>query len=155
MASLYEIDQAMLQCLDLETGEVIDPEMLNSLQMEREAKIENVALWVKNLQSDIAAFDAEVAAFEKRKEQSTKKIESLKRWLAMACGGEKFSSTKCVVSFRRSEKVEITDKTVVPEEYLTETVTINPNKTAIKEAIKAGKQVEGCALVENINAQIK
>lgn len=35
MATLYEIDAAILSCVDLETGEVIDYERLQELQLER------------------------------------------------------------------------------------------------------------------------
>ena len=46
---LYEIDEQILNCIDAETGEIIDADMLNALQMERDAKIEGVALWIKDL----------------------------------------------------------------------------------------------------------
>lgn len=35
MATLYEIDSAIYECVDSETGEVIDEEKLNALMMER------------------------------------------------------------------------------------------------------------------------
>lgn len=43
MASLYEIEQSILDCIDTETGEIIDAEKLNELMLEKEVKIENVA----------------------------------------------------------------------------------------------------------------
>ena len=46
--TLYEIDNAILDCIDLETGEIIDVDKLNELQLEKETKIENVALWIKD-----------------------------------------------------------------------------------------------------------
>lgn len=49
--TLYEIDQAIMECVDLETGEIIDVEILSELQMERETKLESVALWIKKLES--------------------------------------------------------------------------------------------------------
>lgn len=155
MPSLYVIDQQILSCCDTETGEILIPELLDSLMMERNAKIESVALWVKNLESDAAAFKAEKDAFAKREEQANKKAESLKNWLAQACNGQAFNTTKCAVSFRRSEKVDIVDKTLIPAGFLTETVTVNPNKKAIKDAIKAGQEINGCRLVESLNTQIK
>ena len=33
MKALYEIDQEILECVDMETGEIIDPEKLTALQM--------------------------------------------------------------------------------------------------------------------------
>ena len=53
MATLYEINQDILDCIDLETGEVFDLDKLQNLQMEKNEKIENIALLIKNLKSDI------------------------------------------------------------------------------------------------------
>ena len=41
--TIYEIDQAIMECVDFETGEIIDTEQLDELQMERDTKLENVA----------------------------------------------------------------------------------------------------------------
>lgn len=155
MASLYEIDNGILECLDYETGEVIDPERLEALQMERSAKIEGVACWIKNLQADSLAYKAEMDAFAERKRKADAKIESLKKWLAMALDGQKFNTARCEVSFRRSEKVEIVDEAIIPKKYLVKKVTFQPDKTAIKEMLKTGKSVKGCQLVENNNTHIK
>ena len=66
MANLYEINNAIMQCFDLETGELTDAESFDRLQMERDLKIENIALWYKNLVSDAAAYKAEKEAFAER-----------------------------------------------------------------------------------------
>ena len=58
MASLYEIDQAIMACLDFETGEILDADRLNALQMERQDKVESVVLWIKNLAADAIAYKA-------------------------------------------------------------------------------------------------
>ena len=155
MASLYEIDMQILSCIDQETGEMIDPELLENLFMERNQKIENVVLWIKNLQSDVLAFETEKKAFEKREKDAKAKIEGLKKWLEKALQGEKFSTGKCAVSFRRSEQVDIQDESLVPQEFMKETITYKPDKAAIKELLKNGQEVSGCQLIENLNAQIK
>lgn len=155
MASLYEIDQAIMECLDFETGEILDAERLDALQMERQEKVESVALWIKNLSADAIAYKAEKDAFAEREKAALKKIESLKAWLAGALDGQKFSTWRCAVTFRKSEAVEIEDDCTLPQYLLTERVTYTPNKTAIKEAIKAGEEIAGCKLVERMNPTIK
>ena len=47
MATLYEIDEEILNCVDQETGEIIDPEKLAQLQMDFDKKVEGIALWIK------------------------------------------------------------------------------------------------------------
>lgn len=155
MANLYEIDQAILGCIDQETGEIIDAEMLDSLQMERDAKIENVVCWYKNLLSDAEAIKAEKTALADREAKCRAKAEKLKAWLAEAIGGQEFSTAKCAVSFRRSDKVEVINAAAIPVEFLNAKTELVPDKTAIKAAIKSGIEVSGCCLVENINPQIK
>ena len=153
--NLYEIDQEIMLCVDSETGEVIDAERLENLMMARETKIESVACWIKNLKSDIVAFNAEISAFSERKKEAERKIESLENWLKNALQGQKFSTAKCAVSFRASEKIDVLDGSIIPKEFLTEKITYSPNKTEIKKAIKAGQEISGCQLVSCINTTIK
>ena len=63
---LYEIDNAILDCIDLETGEVIDTERLDALNMERDAKVENVACWIKDLMAEANAIKVEKLALAQR-----------------------------------------------------------------------------------------
>ena len=155
MANLYEIDKAILECIDLETGELIDFERFESLQMEKSQKTENVVLWIKNLQSDALAFKAEKDAFAEREKAAIKKVDQLKEWLAQVLEGQKFSTAKCAVSFRRSEKVEVLDENIIPRAYMVESVSSKPDKQLIKEVLKDGQKINGCRLVEKLNPQIK
>ena len=155
MANLYEIDQAILECLDAETGEIVDPERLDNLFMERNQKIENVALWIKNLESDALAFKAEKDTFAYREAKAIKMAEKLKAWLAQVLEGEKFSTSKCAISFRRSTKLEVVDENSIPRAYMVETVSYKPDKQLIKEVLKDGQEISGCRLVENLNTQIR
>lgn len=156
---LYEIDNAILDCIDMETGEVIDIEKLNELQLERDTKIENVACWIKDLKAEAEAIKAEKQALAERQKVAENKVESLKKWLAYALNGEKFKTAKCAVSFRKSESVEVTDagiKSLMKEhdELLTYKAP-EPNKTAIKQALKDGLNVDGVQLVHNTSTIIK
>ena len=155
MANLYEINQAILECVDFETGEIVDQERLDGLMMERSEKIESVALWVKNLESDAAAYKAEKESFAKREKQATDKAKRLREWLARVLEGEKFNTPRCAVSFRTSESVEIEEGAAIPAEYLRTKPTPEPDKVEIKAALKAGAEIAGCRLVTNVNTNIK
>ena len=155
MASLYEINQAITACVDEETGEIIDFEALDALMLQKEEKIENVVCYIKNLLSDAEAIKGEKNALADREAKCRAKAEQLKVWLAEALNGQKFATAKCAVSFRRSEQVDVTDLDSIPKELITETVTVKPDKTAIKALIKGGSEVPGCRLIENLNPQIK
>ena len=156
---LYEIDNAILECIDLETGEIIDTEQLDKLQMERDTKLENVACWIKDLKAEAEALKNEKQALAERQRVAENKAESLKKWLAYALQGEKFKTPKCAISFRKSEAVEVTDEGLnnlmkEHDELLTYKAP-EPNKTAIKQALKDGLNVEGVQLVQNTSVIIK
>lgn len=157
---LYEIDSAILECIDLETGEIIDTERLDALNMERDAKIENVVCWIKDLKAEAEAIKAEKQKLAERQKVAENKAESLKKWVAYALGGQKFSTARCAVSFRNTESVEVTEEGLEAlmkehNELLTYK-TPEPNKTAIKNAIKNdGLNVAGVQLVQNVSTIIK
>ena len=156
---LYEIDNAILECIDLETGEIIDTEQLDKLQMERDTKLENVACWIKELKAEAEAIKAEKQILANRQKVAENKAESLKKYLAYTLDGKKFSTAKCAVSFRNTESVEITPEGLEAlmkehDELLTYKAP-EPNKTAIKQAIKDGLNVDGVQLVQNISTIIK
>ena len=156
---LYEIDEAILNCIDTETGEIIDADQLDKLTMERDTKIENVACWIKDLKAEAEALKAEKQARSERQKVAENKAESLKKYLAYALDGKKFSTAKCAVSFRSTESVEVTDEGLnnlmkEHDELLTYKAP-EPNKTAIKQAIKDGLNVPGVQLVQNISTIIK
>lgn len=157
--NLYKIDRAILDCVDLETGEIIDEDALNALEMERYAKVENIALWIKNLMSDAAQIKKEREALEEREKSAKNKAESLKKYLSEYLNGNKFSTSKVAISFRKSESVDVTDinKIMIMDDadsYL-KYKDPDPDKTAIKQAIKSGINIPGCSLVEKQNIQIK
>ena len=155
MATLYQIESAIMDCMDMETGEILDVEGLEALQMEREQKLENIACFIKNLDSDAAAFAAEEKAFAERRKAAERKANGLREYLTQALQGEKFSTSRCAVSFRVSEAVEITEEILVPYAYMTEKRSWQPNKTAIKTALKAGEMIDGCQLVKRYNINVR
>ena len=158
MANLYqlalEIENFELE-IDEETGEVTNLDELDALEMERDTKIENIALWIKDLNADAAAIKAEAQALTKRQKTAEKKAESLKRYLVDALAGQKFSTPKVALSYRHSKAVDITDETIIPGDYLTLKTEVTANKKKIKEAIEAGEIVPGAYLVDRTSLQIK
>lgn len=157
---LYEIENAILECIDEETGEVIDTDKLDALLMERDAKVENVALWIKDLKAEAEAIKTEKQKLAERQKVAENKAENLKKWLAYALQGQKFSTAKCAISFRNTESVEVTDEGLENlmssgnDELLTYKKP-EPNKTAIKQAIKDGLNIRGVQLVQNVSTIIK
>lgn len=155
MASLYEINNELLECTDLETGEVIDTEKFDQLKMARDDKIENIALWYKNLLAEAEAYKSEKNLFAEREKRALSKADGLKKYLHLSLRGAKFKTVKAEISYRKSTSVEIEDIDKLPEDYKKTVESVAADKNGIAKALKEGIEVSGAKLVENNNIQIK
>lgn len=162
--TLYEIDNAILACVDSETGEIIDPEALDALQMEREQKLEGVALWVKDLRAEAEAIGNEVKALTERKKAAENKAERLKAWLGEALAGEVFKTSRVRVSYTHNTRLNVIDEASVvnyiqthyqePEQYLKFALP-EIRKDAVKAEIKNGAEIPGASLEATESVVIK
>ena len=163
MRALYEIDAAILECVDMETGEIFDPEKLDALQMERNQKLEGVALWVKDLKAEAEDVKAEADRLTARKKAVENKIEGLKQWLLYALKGEKLKTPRCNVYQTHSQKLNVPDEPGLisflqtlnePEKFL-RFKEPELKKDDIKKALKDGYEIPGASLEETESVVIR
>lgn len=153
--TLYEIDSAIERCIDPETGEILDLTYLEQLEMERGKKIENVALYCKDLAHFVDGMKEEIDNMQKRKKAAENALKRLKGWLAMACDAKKFETPKARISFRQVEETIIDNEELILKKYMTKKVTYTVSKTAVKDAILAGKTVNGAHIEKKWSTIIK
>ena len=163
MRALYEIDQDILDCVDLETGEILDTEKLDALQMERERKLEGVALWIKDMKAEATAVKEEADKLNARKKALDNKIEGLKTWLLMALDGEKLKTPRCNVYQTHNQRVAVADEPKLisflqtleePEKFL-RFKDPELKRDEIKKALKDGTIIPGAELEETESVVIK
>ena len=163
MRALYAIEQDILDCVDMETGEILDTEKLDALQMEREDKLEGVALWIKDLRAESAAVKEEADKLTARRKALDNKIDGLKEWLKFALNGEKLKTPRCNVYKMHSQKVAVADEAGLinylqtqtdPEKFL-RFLTPELRKDEIKKALKDGVEIPGAKLEETESVVIK
>ena len=159
---LYEIDEAMEALVNQETGELLDFEAFNTLQMERTQKIENMALWVKDLLAEAKAIKAEIDILAERKKAAENKAARLKEYLQYILGGEKFKTSKCSVSYRKSTALNISDEEELvywlQSNYLDDCLKYKDpevSKTAVANLIKAGNIIPYARIEEKEIVVIK
>ena len=155
MRALYEIEDDILGCVDTETGEIIDPEKLDALEMEREKKIEAVILWRKDLLAEAEAVKKEADVLTKRAKSCENKAEQLKNYISYALNGEKFKTDRCSVSYRKTSGVVLDDIYKVSAKFWGDIKDSWISKTKIKEAIEKGETVEGAHIEERQSISIK
>ncbi len=155
--TLWQIDEQIAKAIELgfdpETGEILDESALEQLQMDRDEKIENICLYIKDLVAESKALADEAKALTERKERSAKKAESLKNYLQAMLDGQKWKSSKAIVSYRKTQSVVVDDIDALKPEFLR--IKKEPDKTAIKEVLKAGAAVAGAHLEDKQSMSIK
>lgn len=160
--NIYEIDRAMTDLIDPETGELMDYKAFAQLQMERDAKIENMACWYKNLIAESNALKEEAESLTERRRAVENKAERLKTYLAQVLNGEKFKTAKCYITYRPSTAVEVTDSDMAAD-WLSrnghdDCLRYKAPEIAKKELmalLDSGVEVPGCQKIKKNNMGVK
>lgn len=180
--SLYSIDEKLYYLIeegfDPDTGEILEDfdlnEAINKATMELDKKIDNIAVYIKNLEKDVEAIKEEKKKLEARRKTKENKINSLKKYLDIyfrhsqsnyfedetgKVKFNKFESPRCVISYRKSDSINVTDIKKVPKEYIKDRVLTENDidKTQIKNYLKNNKEktIDGVELLHNKNISIK
>ena len=169
MASIYNISNDLKKIyeqlddgsgIDLETGE-IKPEIMNQLtitQNELQTKAIDYGFVIKAFDDEIDVIDKEIERLEERKAYVKRNKDRMKSIVSSAMeefGITKIKSETLQLSFRKSESVEVVDERLVDEKFKKVKTEVSLDKTAIKNAIKNGEDVQGAKIVEKNNLQIK
>lgn len=165
---LYDINEQIEQLLNQVDDDGCLPESvfaeIADLQIAESEKIEAIACFIKDLRAESAEIAEEAKRLQARKKAKESKQERLEEYLAgylQSTGKSKFETSRVVLSFRKSEAVDVLDEDAVikfADQHIdmglvkTKAEVV---KTAIKAAIKSGTDVPGAAIVERQSLQVK
>ena len=163
MNALYKLGEEYNRLLDelLETasedGEVnLDiSKQLEEIHGAFTEKAISVATVYRSLEQEAERYKAEEKRLAEIRRKLERHAEAIKGYLARECintGVEKIGGVSANISFRTSEKTVIDNEAEIPDEYWR--VKKEPDLSAIKAAIKAGKEIEGAHLQAFKNIQI-
>lgn len=160
--NLYQIDAAIADCVDAETGEILDMDKLAALSIGRDKKIENIACWIKNDRAEAKAIREEEKALAARRQALEHAADSKAKYLESVLCGEKFETSKCSISYRKTTSVEVSDMSAVVAWMLANghdgEVTYNAptvSKTDLAPLLKNGAQIDGATLVQGMSMGVK
>lgn len=168
MKSLYQISSEHLEAIsemeDILNGDPTpeDIEYINrkmSINMaEFTAKADAYAAVIREREARAEAFDAEIERMQylaKAERRIAAKLQERIQASMLQFGISESKTAHFNIGFRTSQSVEITDQGQLPESYLRQRIVSEPDKQAIKQAIKTGMVVPGAKLIEKKNLQIK
>ena len=164
--TLYEIDsrlkELMDNAIDPETGELIaDPVEWENLQMAWDEKVENTAVFIKDLRADALKLKAEEENLVKRRKRLERKADWLERNLEDRLQGQPFETARCSIKFRRNqESVSCTNEAKTMEwatEYAQDLINFGKptlSKMGIKKLLQEGTEIPGAELVRTVSMKI-
>lgn len=144
--------------IDPETGEILNFNEVDDLQLAFEEKAEAYAIVIKNKLALAAELKQEIKTLQDRCKAVLNTAERMENHLAQsmqAVGKDRLETARTCVSFRKSTQVNITDIDRLPYGYITEKIERKPDKASIKKALASGQVVTGAELIEKQNIQIK
>lgn len=157
--NIYNIKSEYINiAMQLTDGE-LTPELEQALQITEQNlhdKAINYGYVIKTLESEVDIIDTEIKRLQELKRSRSNAIERLKNNITEAMelfGVTEVKAPTFKLSFRKSESIECDE--FVDSNYCTVKTSIAPDKVAIKQAIKEGKEVVGARLVVKNNLQIK
>lgn len=158
---LYDIDvnlRALWTKIAEQEGEITeeDMQMLNELEIAKNDKLEGYGVIIREMKSEIDECDAEMKRIKEIADRKKNAMERLKKALQEFMIGndiDKFESVKVKLSFRKSQSLEIEEDAIIPEVLMR--IKKEPDKTAIKEFIVNGGELQGVYLLDKKNIQIK
>lgn len=160
--TIYDIDAriaAILNQVDAETGEIPEAafEELDALADARETKIDNAACMVLDIEADARKIREQELALASRRKTLENRAERIRKYIEYATDGEPFASPRVQVQYRKSQAVELDSALFweAPDAAYIRQKDPEPDKTAIKAALKAGTVIPGASLVEHTNMTIK
>ena len=159
MKNLFNIDAELYEVYsEIENnGGEMSPELEAALEIteaERMTKGEGYVYVIKQLKSQADLLKAEakrLLEIAKQYENSADKLAD--RLLQSVITHGQIKTAFVTISTRKSKSVSITDESLLKAEYLR--IKTEPNKTAIKEALESGQEVQGALIMENYSLNIK
>lgn len=158
LAQEFRAAAETLQADDL-PDEVIQ-DTLESISMPLEEKAKSVAAFARNLESTASAIKEAEAEMSRRRKALENRAEWLRGYLLsnmQACGISKIECPYFRISVRANpESVCIEDEAQIPADYMREIpARLEPDKAAMKQAMKDGFSVPGAKLVRTQRLEIK
>lgn len=161
--TLYEIDEALLNLVDPETGEIMDISAFTELQMDREKKLEGIACWIKDLYAEEDALKHEEECLKYRRAMARNKRQKLLELLQTMLAGEKLKTGKVAVSYRKNPpSVQVDNEAELLEwarsRCRTDLLRLKDpelDKAGVKAAIEKGEYVPGARIVQETRMVIQ
>lgn len=151
--NVFELNTAIKQVQEMDIDPEILADTLESLELPRNEKLDNVASWIEENKMKIEWLKGKRKQLSDLETKYKKQTERLQEFLTMAIddSGQKEVKTKNHIlkprNYRDSVIVEATKD--LPIDYVIRKEVIQPDKKLLYKDLKAGKEISGAHLKSN------
>jgi hypothetical protein len=151
MTSLYKLTEQQLELREMAGNSDMPAEAFadtfDALEGQFNDKAISVIHVVQNMNSDVEALDAEIKRLGDRKKTIKNKQDSIREYLRSNMEVNKITKIECplfTITLAKGRDVCVIDnEELIPDDLITVTTSIKPDKAAILRVLKAGDEVEG------------
>lgn len=165
MTSLYqlsnEFQEAQIKLLESDFDEQTIADTLEGMAGDLETKAVNVAMFIRNVETTADAIKQAETEMANRRKSLEKKADAIRQYLKdnmQRCGITKIESPYFALTIKKNPPTVIIDNAgLIPERFYVhpEPPAPYPDKKAIAEELKAGKEVNGAHLEQAERLEIK
>lgn len=162
MPKLYELTGMYNQLWDLVEDEEMDlvqlEEALKSVEEDINAKAENLAKIIKQIDGDVTTIKAEIDRLTTKKKTLENKKDSIKAYLEEQLGIAGIDKVKTplftVAMQNNPPSLEVVNESLIPKMFY---IVPDPvlDKTAVKDLLKRGEEIPGVRLVQGRSLRIR
>jgi hypothetical protein len=156
---LYDISEQYKEVQNLiesdESGSMAEAiaDTMQMIEGDFKDKAQAVVSLTLNMDGSITALENEIQRLQDKKKVLQNKIDSIRNYLKMNMQATGISKIECplfsITLSKPTKQVEITDESLLPDEFVKVKTTVSPDKVLIAKVLKEGKEITGAILVDS------
>ena len=156
---LYDISEQYKDVQNLiesdESGSMAEAiaDTMQMIEGDFKDKAQAVVSLTLNMDGSITALENEIQRLQDKKKVLQNKIDSIRNYLKMNMQATGISKIECplfsITLSKPTKQVEITDESLLPDEFVKVKTTVSPDKVLLAKVLKEGKEITGAILVDS------
>ena len=159
--TLYEMSNTAKQLYELlESGDIDEQILLDTLEsIGASAKLEDYVHVLKSFEAEVTMIEAEMSRLKENKRLLENRMEHMKSKMIeymQATNQKSAQAGTFKIRLNESKSCEIEDESMIPMQFMREIpAKLEPDKNAIKKALKGGERVSGASLKTSYSVTAK